>query len=219
MLNQTMGLNPNSEPRRRRRRGKPEQLDLDLRPTRRGGRRKGAGRKAAPGRKDLIKHVARPRHEEGTPVHVVTRAARGVPYLRTQRLFAAMRVIIARASEKGFRVLHFSVQANHLHLIVEADDGVSLARGVQRLLSRIAMAVNAVARRSGKVWRDRYFRQDLTVPSQVRNALVYVLFNIKKHAQRSDEEVALWSDSVDPYSSAAWLDGWSEKSRPPASGL
>src|SRR5690242_10264118 len=104
MLNQTMGMNPNPEPRRRRRRRKPEQLELDHRVTRRGGRRKGAGRKAAAGRKDVVKHVARPRHEEETPVHVVTRAARGVPYLRSQRLFAAMRVIIARASEKGFRV-------------------------------------------------------------------------------------------------------------------
>ena len=214
MLNQTMTLN--SKTRRRR---KPEQLKLDLSADASWRGSKGAGRKPAAGRVGLLKHVARPQHDEETPVHVVSRAARGVPYLRSQRLFAAMRVIIAQASEKGFRVLHFSVQANHLHLIVEADDKVALARGIQRLLSRIAMAVNAVARRSGKVWRDRYFRQDLTVPKQVRNALVYVLFNVKKHAQRSDEEIELWRESVDPYSSTPWLDGWSEQCRPPASGL
>ena len=52
--------------------------------------------------------------------------------------------------EKGFRLLHFSVQENHVHLIVEADDGVAFARGVQRFLSRAAMAVNALSRRSGK---------------------------------------------------------------------
>jgi REP element-mobilizing transposase RayT len=32
---------------------------------------------------------------------------------------------IARASEKGSRVLHFSVQSDHVHLLCEADDGVS----------------------------------------------------------------------------------------------
>ena len=166
-----------------------------------------------------MKHIARPPHDAETPVHVVVRAVRGVPYLRSQRMFAAMRMMIARASEKGLRVLHFSVQANHLHLIVEADEREALARGIQRLLSRIALALNGIARRRGKVWRDRYFRQDLTSPQQVRNALVYVLFNIRKHAQSSDEDVALWRDSVDPYSSTAWLDGWSEDSRPPDSGL
>ena len=198
---------------------KTKQLALDLRRTRRGGVRQGAGRKPAAGREGFVKHVARPAHDAETPVHVVARVVRGVPYLRSQRMFAAVRVMIARASEKGLRVLHFSVQANHLHLIVEADEREALARGIQRLLSRIALALNGIARRRGKVWRDRYFRQDLTSPQQVRNALVYVLFNVRKHAQDSDEEVALWRDSVDPYSSTAWLDGWSEESRPLAGGL
>ena len=86
-------------------------------------------------------------------------------------------------------------------------------RGRERLLSRIAMAINGVARRRGKVWRDRYFRQDLTAPKQVRNVLVYVLFNIRKHAQ-SDHELAFFRDRLDPYSSAAWLEGWSPASCP-----
>jgi REP element-mobilizing transposase RayT len=55
-------------------------------------------------------------------------------------VFAALRAIFARSSEKGFRLLHFSVQGNHLHFIAEADDGVAFARGVQRLLSRASSA-------------------------------------------------------------------------------
>jgi putative transposase len=215
MLNQTLRVLPRAS----RNFPKTGQLQLDLRISRRGGVRKGAGRKAAAGREGFVKHVARPAHHVETPVHVVVRAVRGVPYLRSQRMFAALRMMIARASEKGLRVLHFSVQANHLHLIVEADEREALARGVQRLLSRIALALNGIAQRRGKVWRDRYFRQDLTSPQQVRNALVYVLFNVRKHAQSSDEEVERWRASVDPYSSTAWLDGWSEDARPPATEL
>jgi len=196
MLNQMIGANSGGK-----------QLALDFRPTRRGGARRGAGRKPSAARKGFVEHVARPTHDEETPVHVTVRAVGSVPFLRSQRVFAALRALFARASVKGLRLLHFSVQGNHLHMIVEASEGLALARGMQRLLSRLAMTINAIARRSGKVWRDRYHRRDLSTPQQFRNALVYVLFNIRKHALNGNE-VELWSEALDPCSSAAWFTGW-----------
>jgi REP element-mobilizing transposase RayT len=203
----------NASPKRRRG-GESEQLALDFRVERRGGRRKGAGRKPAAERKGFVKHVPRPLHDEETPVHVVVRVRRDVPYLRSQRIFAVLRAMFARASEKGLRLLHFSVQANHLHLIVEATDGATLGRGMQRLLSRIALAINAIARRRGKVFRDRYFRQDLKSPTQVRNALVYVMFNVQKHDTTRD-----WTGGLDTYSSSVWFRDWAPDSAPTPSGL
>ncbi|MDB4944813.1 MAG: hypothetical protein JWP97_4347 [Labilithrix sp.] len=193
-----------------------EQLALDLRRERRGGRRPGAGRKPSPGRADMLRHVARPVLSGKHPVHVCTRTARGtgVPWLRSERIVAMVRTQIARASEKGFAVLHFSVQGTHLHLIVEADDATTLARGVQRLLSRIAMSLNAQLGRRGRVWRDRYFRQDITGPTQMRGALVYVLFNVRRHTAPSDGGLSRFDRRIDPMSSAAWLDGWHPRSRP-----
>ena len=146
-------------------------------------------------------------------MHVTVRARGGAPFLRSQRVFAAIRALFARASEKGLRLLHFSVQGNHLHMIVEANEGLALARGMQRLLSRLAMTINAIAMRSGKLWRDRYHRRDLTTPQQYRNALVYVLFNIRKHALNGNE-VELWSEALDPSSSAAWFTGWAPNAGP-----
>lgn len=190
-----------------------KQLALDFRPTKRGGVRKGAGRKASGARKGFVEHVARPAHDDETPVHVTVRAVGGAPFLRSQRVFAAIRALFARASERGLRLLHFSVQGNHLHMIVEANEGVALARGMQRLLSRLAMTINAIAMRHGKLWRDRYHRRDLTTPQQFRNALVYVLFNIRKHALNGNE-VELWSEALDPCSSAAWFAGWAPNAGP-----
>jgi REP element-mobilizing transposase RayT len=148
-------------------------------------------------------------------VHVTVRAVRSSPSLRSQGVFAVLRAVFARSSEKGFRLLQFSVQGNHLHLIVEADDGVAFARGIQRLLSRAAMRINALARRSGSVWRDRHDRQRLTTPSQMRNALVYVLFNLRKHelAGMNPSESAL--EGFDPCSSTPWFADWSPASAPP----
>ncbi|MDB4939195.1 MAG: hypothetical protein JWP87_6167 [Labilithrix sp.] len=196
-------------------RGEGEQLAFAFRG--RGGARRGAGRKPRADRAGFLPHLTRPRHRRYEPVHVTARTVRSAPNLRSQSVFAALCAIFARASEKGFRLIHFSVQGNHVHLIVEADDGLAFARGVQRLLSRMAMAVNALARRSGKLWRDRHDRQPLATPSQVRNALVYVLFNHRKHelASGNPSEAAL--AGLDMCSSTSWFHDWSPASaRPPA---
>jgi REP element-mobilizing transposase RayT len=134
---------------------------------------------------------------------------RSAPNLRSQVVFAALRASFARSSAKGFRLLHFSVQGNHVHLIVEADAGVAFARGVQRLLSRAAMAINALARRSGSVWRDRHHREPLTTPSQVRNTLAYVLFNHRKHEMASGSPSDAALDGFDGCSSTPWFHDWS----------
>jgi REP element-mobilizing transposase RayT len=162
----------------------------------------------------MLPHTTRERHRGYQPVHVTARAVRSSPNLRAQSIFAALRAIFARSSEKGFRLLHFSVQGNHLHFIAEADDGVAFARGVQRLLSRAAMAVNALAHRSGKLWGDRHHREPLTTPSQVRNAYVYVLFNDRKHELTSNAPSTYAMIAIDGCSSTFWLDGWSPHAAP-----
>lgn len=148
-------------------------------------------------------------------MHVTARMVRGAPSLRGQLVWGALRGIFRRASEKGFRLLRFSAQGDHLHVIVAADDGVALARGVQRLLSRIAMTVNALARRAGSVWRERHHRRVLKKPRQVRNALVYVLFDDRRHQVPGQNGWELAMASLDPCSSAFWFDGWSPACPPP----
>jgi hypothetical protein len=65
-------------------------------------------------------------------------------------------------------------------MIVEADDNDALARGMTSLSVRANRLFNAAhGRGRGRVWADRYHRRDLTSPSQVRNALVYCLANVK----------------------------------------
>lgn len=135
-------------------------------------------------------------------MHVTLRAERTLPSLREQRLFAALRCGLAKASRKGLRVLHFSVQADHVHLLVEAEDTHGLSRGLQGLSIRLARAVNRVLGRHGKVWGDRYHARALRTPTEVRNGLVYVLQNFRKHLPSGH--------GLDSCSSAAWFDGFRE---------
>src|SRR2546426_3496199 len=165
-----------------------------------GGGRAGAGRKPTPGRRPGVAHGARPPHLAAHPVHVTLRSGRAVRCLRAARVFPAVRRALAAASHGGFRVLHFSVQDDHLHLIVEADDLRVLGRGLRGLAIRVARAVNRALGRSGAVWGDRYHARALTSPRAVRNAIVYVLMNRWKHC---GEERGL-----NRCSSALWFNGW-----------
>jgi putative transposase len=155
------------------------QLQLAL-PTTWGGRRKGAGRKPRPGQ-PMMTRDARPPHEARCPVQVTLRAAARTPSLRSATAFAAIRRALAAASHGGFRVVHFSVQQDHMHLIVEAVDRTRLRRGIQGLAIRIALAVNRASGRRGKLWGDRYHARMLQTPREVRTAMVYVLMNFRKH--------------------------------------
>ena len=87
-------------------------------------------------------HDERPAHVDRHPVQVTLRAAPDIRGLRTRRIFPAVQSAIARSSSDRFRVVHFSVQQDHLHLIVEGDERVALRNGIRGLAIRIALAVN-----------------------------------------------------------------------------
>ena len=116
-------------------------------------------------------------------------------------MFPAVRASLAAASKPAFRLVQFSVQADHLHLLVESSDKRSLALGLRGLAIRVARAVNRTLGRPGKVWGDRYHARALEKPREVRNALVYVLMNFRKHLRHQPR-------GLDPCSSAAWFDGF-----------
>jgi hypothetical protein len=177
-----------------------------------GGRRPGAGRKPLPAdKRQGLPHRSRPFHDLHHPVHVTVRIVRGLPPLRRIDLAQAIgRDLRAGKQKPGFRVVHFSIQANHVHLIVEAAGRRMLWRGMTGVNVRIARAVNRELDRKGRVIADRYHARDLTRPLEVRNAIVYVLTNFRHHVRaRSDER-------FDPWSSARWFGGWTELPPPPA---
>ncbi|HVU50966.1 MAG TPA: transposase [Polyangia bacterium] len=122
-------------------------------------------------------------------------------------MFPFVRGALAASRKAAFRVVHFSVQSDHVHLLAEGDDRKALIRGVQGLAVRCAKAVNRAARRRGKVWSSRYDARALRSPREVRRGLVYVLLNFRKHLRAAP--------GVDPRSSGPWFDGWRRPVPPP----
>jgi len=181
------------------------QRELALERGRHGGRRSGAGRKAK-GSRASERHKKRPPVEPRHPLHVVMRGAREAGRLRTRAGYRAVRhALIVTLRRHDFRVCHVSIQATHIHLIVEADDRMALARGMQGFQIACARRFNQLrARRgAGRVFADRYHPIPLDGPRRVRHALGYVLGNWRRH---DEDRGSLFL--LDPYSSAAAFGGW-----------
>ena len=102
----------------------------------------------------------------------------------------------------GFRLVEYSIQSNHLHLLVEAKDREALSRGMKGLLVRVAKGLNRLWQRKGSVFSDRYHDRILRTPQEVRSALVYVLNNARRHGVRL-------KTALDAFSSGPWFEGWS----------
>jgi REP element-mobilizing transposase RayT len=148
-------------------------------------------------------HRPRPPLASRYPVHVMLKALPTAPHLRRGVCFRAVRSAFVAGKEKpGFRLVHFTVQGNHLHLICEAADKEKLSRGMQGLAILVAKRLNAKLGRSGKLFAERYHARILRSPTEVRNALVYVLNNSRRH------DPSIPGHWIDPLSSAPWFTGW-----------
>jgi REP element-mobilizing transposase RayT len=170
----------------------------------------------------MTPHRARPLHRAGEPVHVTLRAR--IAPLRSQFLFPTLRLALVRAARRDperFRIVHFSIQKDHIHLLVEAEDKRALSSGIRGLMIRVARYANDLLGRRGAFWADRWHGRALTSPRTVRNGLVYVLANFRKHEHGGTPSQygnggRMQRAGLDPYSSAAWFDGWRDRSPPSA---
>ncbi|HEY5944701.1 MAG TPA: transposase [Kofleriaceae bacterium] len=180
-------------------------------------------------------HKKRPELQARYPVHVVLRVVDAIGSLRKRHMYKALReatIAVAKRElndlrDGAFRIVHISIQRNHIHLLVEADHKTALSRGMQsfqisaakhlnRAVSvkslRVGLRARRLAmakRRRGTVFPDRFHQEIITTPRQARRALAYVLNNWRKHREDQREFARGWR--VDPYSTGAAFDGWKER--------
>jgi REP element-mobilizing transposase RayT len=199
-----------------------EQLPLfvEVKPSKK--RRKRPGPK--PSRRSGSRHKKRPELKGRFPVHIVLRVHGDMGNLRKRFMYAALReATIAVAmrelafNEHGaFRIVHISIQRDHVHLLVEADDKVALSRGMQSFQISAAKHMNRAlsvqrqlsVRRRGTVFPDRFHQEIITTRKQARHTLNYVLNNWRKHREDQGQLQRTWK--VDPFSTGAQFGGWKE---------
>lgn len=186
----------------------------------RGGARPGAGRKRAPGRRRMS-HKRRPYIKPENPLLVTVRIDREVGWLRKMSAYRAIHRALRTAGwhHGTFRIVHFSLQGDHIHLICEADTKDCLSTGMRSFQIAAAKHLNreltpkGKRRRRGRVFVDRYHYEVLDSVARTRNAVSYVLNNWRKHHQDRKMK-GLFGGKLDPYSSAVWFLDWKERTRP-----
>jgi len=157
----------------------------------------------------------RPKLRAIEPVHVTVRVHPGVGRLRKHDMFLAVReATLCVAKYEDFRIVHLSIQGTHLHLIVEANDRLALAAGMQAFQISAAKQINRAIskrtreRRRGSVFTDRYHARIMRTPREVRNCIAYVLNNWRHHDEDQTRKTRVWD--IDPYSSGISFSGWKE---------
>ena len=171
----------------------PKQLKLEIRT--RGGRRTGAGRKKV--RLGEPNHIAREKVTARTPVHVTLKLqkrifgkldfTRGGEFssLRHRDYLVMFADAVRGAAKFGLRVPQYSIQQNHIHLIAEADTAKAFAKGMQSLTISLAKRLrNRLRLSKGQIFLGRYHAHVLKTPSEVKNALFYVLQNTARHWEK-----------------------------------
>jgi REP element-mobilizing transposase RayT len=188
---------------------RPRQLAIDFPVGKWSGRKKGSGRKEGPN--PSVRHRSRKGVDERLPCHVTLKVRRGIQSLRTIGVVREIEASFRKACSRGkFRLVHYSIQDDHVHLLVEAESRRALGCGMKSIAARLARAVNRTLDRTGPVLADRYHLHVLGTPREVRNALAYVLLNARKHWRRAAARPAgsRAPAKLDVASSARWFDGW-----------
>jgi len=191
----------------------------ELLPSRkRGGKRKGAGRPKK-GYRASERHKKRAPLPARCPAHAILRVDKAVGGLRKRDAYHAIRRALPSTFRRSdFRICQISLQREHIHLIVEASDERALARGMQGFEVAATHRLNAAiskttARpRRGRVFSDRYHARVLRTPTEVRNALNYVMNNWRHHSEHHGMESMYWE--VDYFSSGPTFTRWKEPAPP-----
>jgi len=165
-----------------------KQQELNLYKGARGGRRPGAGRKRLHSRG--VSHLKREVVTKRTPQHINFKFQCRI---RNKDCLKLLKRSIENAQKMGLKVIHFSLQSNHVHLITEADNNETLTRGMRALTITFSKGL-----KKGRVQLERYHLHVLKTLRETKHAIQYILFNQQKHDHKKFSQ-------VDGYSSALYL--------------
>lgn len=144
-----------------------------------GGLRSKAGRKRI--RSRGVAHIPREKISIRTPLHVNFKYK--IP-VRNKETLKLLKKSIQNARKHGLRILHYSFQHNHIHLILEAENNSILTKGMRSLNITFAKGLH-----KGRIQIERYHLHVLKTVRETKHAIHYVLLisrNMKKaHIQRS----------------------------------
>ena len=142
-----------------------------------------------------IRHVKRFRLKKASSLHLTIKVRENKADIQSKRILKALHHAIKRARLKGLKVVHYTLEYNHVHLLVESVDNKTLHKGMQAFGITIAKAINKIKRSKGAVYKNRYHLRLISSPRQLKNVLHYIFNNGVKH-KRTNSKIDLFNSMI-----------------------
>jgi REP element-mobilizing transposase RayT len=140
---------------------------------------KGAGRPAI---HDIgIRHRERPKLTRLSSLHLTIKIKRIKADLKNKSILIVLKRAIYNARKKGLRVIHFSLEFDHVHLLIEAPDNFILGKGMQSLGVTLVRGINKLGQTSGEVYKHRYHFRKINSTRELKVVMNYIFHNGVKH--------------------------------------
>lgn len=142
---------------------------------------KGAGRPAIHDRG--IRHIARDEIKKPIPLHLTIKIEKTKAGLKNKAMLKLLHHCIKKSRMKGLRIVHYTLEFDHVHLLVEATNKETTSKGMQSFGIAFSKGINKLKCLKGRVFKTRYHFRKLNSPREIKNVLNYILGNSIKHGQ------------------------------------
>jgi REP element-mobilizing transposase RayT len=142
-----------------------------------------------------IRHTRRFRLKKPSSLHLTIKVKENKADIQNKRILKTLHYAIRRARLKGLKIVHYTLEYNHVHLLVESVDNKILHKGMQAFGITIAKAINKIKRTKGAVYKNRYHLRVIDSPRQLKNVLHYIFSNGVKH-KRTKSQIDLFNSMI-----------------------
>lgn len=154
---------------------------------------KGAGR---PALHDIgIRHLKRAQINRPMPLHLTIKLKKA--YMQNGQNVQNKHILkhaIKRARIMGLKIVHYSLEHDHVHLYTECESNVILTKAMKAFGVSLAKNINKYFSSKGQVYKTRFHLRILKSASEVKNVINYILKNGIKHKRANS--------IFDPYNSS-----------------
>ena len=142
-----------------------------------------------------IRHVKRAEILRPSPLHLTIKLIRAD--IQNKSILKGLRHAIMRARLQGLKIIHYSLERDHVHIYAESSDNKILAKAMKALGVSFVKRINRYFNAKGSCYKTRYHLRILRSATEVKNVINYILKNgIKHHRAKS---------IIDPYNSAVLI--------------
>ena len=104
-------------------------------------------------------------------------AGYGQCFLRDERIAAIMQDTLKHFDGERYQLICWCIMPNHVHVLIEVNEGWSLSRIMHGWRSYTAKEANRILGRTGKFWMEEYYDRYIRDDNHLQKTINYILNN------------------------------------------